>query len=358
MTAHTDEGLLKLADCPFCCDQPAFTDVELKDDRRYAEKLLRCCSVEMSATLSFSQYKGMTDAQIDHILRSELVKNWNTRPASAQRSGVGEPVAIQPIDSEFQPEQAGYERDQLWQRIKQHGPKVVSSILLTYAKTQPPSGSFAGSLWAIGEWAASVAAPVPLSRCEVRSEDAEDSSLGYWPQMSWWEAASLNAEFVASLGEWKVTFRSPRGVDWRDAGIALRERKESPPAAQGSRPRDFLAWAVEMFGPVAKLRSERLMRFVEEAIELAHAEGMEQEVLGKIYHRVYSRPRGDTPKEIGQAQACLETFAENIGLSSADEAEREWQRVQGIPREEWTRRHSIKQAMGIALPSADGGPAA
>lgn len=72
-----------LEPCPFCHDQPSFSDVELKDERRYAEKLLRCCSVEMSATLSFSQYKGLTDAQIDHALRSELVKNWNMRPASA-----------------------------------------------------------------------------------------------------------------------------------------------------------------------------------------------------------------------------------------------------------------------------------
>lgn len=121
--------------------------------------------------------------------------------------------------------------------------------------------------------------------------------------------------------------------------------------AQGSRPRDFLSWAIEMFGPVAKLRSERLLRFVEEAIELAHAEGMEREVFNRVADRVYSRPAGDTPKEIGQAQACLETFAENIGLSSAAEAQREWERVQSIPQEEWTRRHSAKQALGIALPS-------
>jgi hypothetical protein len=120
-----------------------------------------------------------------------------------------------------------------------------------------------------------------------------------------------------------------------------------------NRPAEFLAWAVDMFGPVAKLRSERLLRFVEEAIELAHAEGMERAYVTRITERVYSRPAGDTPKEIGQAQACLETFAENIGLSSADEAEREWRRVQEIPRDEWTRRHSAKQAIGIALTNGD-----
>jgi len=115
-----------------------------------------------------------------------------------------------------------------------------------------------------------------------------------------------------------------------------------------SRPKEFLAWARATFGPVALLRSERLLRFVEEAIELAHAEGMERDVLNRIADRVYARPAGSVGKEIGQAQACLETFAENIGLSSDAEAQREWERVQEIPQAEWTRRHQAKVAIGIA----------
>jgi hypothetical protein len=115
-----------------------------------------------------------------------------------------------------------------------------------------------------------------------------------------------------------------------------------------SRPKEFLAWARATFGPVALLRSERLLRFVEEAIELAHAEGMERDVFNRIADRVYSRPPGNVGKEIGQTQACLETFAENIGLSSEAEAEREWVRVREIPQEVWTRRHQAKVAVGIA----------
>jgi hypothetical protein len=115
------------------------------------------------------------------------------------------------------------------------------------------------------------------------------------------------------------------------------------------RPAAFLLWAIETFGPVAKLRSERLMRFVEEAIELAHADNMERAVLDVIANRVYSRPAGDVSKEIGQAQACLETYAENIGESATALAEREWQRVRTVPKTEWERRHAAKQAIGIAL---------
>lgn len=116
-----------------------------------------------------------------------------------------------------------------------------------------------------------------------------------------------------------------------------------------SRPSEFLAWAYRTFGPVALVRGERLMRFVEEAIELAHADGMERETLDAIANRVYSRPPGDVPKEIGQAQATLEVYAEHIGESSDALAEIEWQRVQSIPQAEWDRRHAAKQAIGIAL---------
>jgi hypothetical protein len=115
-----------------------------------------------------------------------------------------------------------------------------------------------------------------------------------------------------------------------------------------ARPKEFLAWAVDMFGPIALDRRERISRFTEEAIELVHAEGLPPDLLLRIVERVYSRPAGDTQKELGQAQACLEVFAESIGLSADDEAAREFARVRAIPKSEWERRHGAKVALGIA----------
>jgi hypothetical protein len=114
------------------------------------------------------------------------------------------------------------------------------------------------------------------------------------------------------------------------------------------RPKKFLKWAVDMFGPVALDRDERMDRFIEEAIELAHAGGVGRLHVNRIMNRVYGRPAGDMPKEIGQAQACLETLAESIGLSSDGEAQREWDRVRTISSEEWRQRHAAKVALGIA----------
>lgn len=119
------------------------------------------------------------------------------------------------------------------------------------------------------------------------------------------------------------------------------------------RPKAFLNWAIETFGQVAADPHERSCRFIEEAIELVHADYMPRETVERILDRVYSRPAGPIAKEIGQAMATLECLAENIGLSADAECEREFARVKGIPKEEWTQRHDAKVAIQIANIHAD-----
>jgi hypothetical protein len=115
-----------------------------------------------------------------------------------------------------------------------------------------------------------------------------------------------------------------------------------------TRPKEFLAWAAETFGPIALDREERLLRFLEEAIELAHAEGMMALMLECIIDRVYSRPAGAPLKEIAQCQATLECFAESIGCSSDALASQEFDRVRAISKEQWAARHKAKVDIGIA----------
>jgi hypothetical protein len=118
------------------------------------------------------------------------------------------------------------------------------------------------------------------------------------------------------------------------------------------RPQAFLAWAVNTFGSIARDRGERVARFIEEALELAQAEGFPRHAVAFICNRVYSRaPSEFVAREVGQAQATLECLAENIGLSADAEAAREFARVQTIPKEEWQRRHAAKVAAQIAKAS-------
>lgn len=115
-----------------------------------------------------------------------------------------------------------------------------------------------------------------------------------------------------------------------------------------NRPKNFLAWATDIFGDIAADDMERTRRFIEEALELAHAMGLPLKSVDAISARVYSRPRGTIPQEIGQAQATLECLAENMNLSADREAYLEFDRVRTIPKSEWKRRHDAKVAIGIA----------
>jgi hypothetical protein len=115
------------------------------------------------------------------------------------------------------------------------------------------------------------------------------------------------------------------------------------------RPRNFLNWAIDTFGEIACDDMERTRRFVEEALELAHAMGLRRYDMDCIADRVYSpRPHGTIPQEIGQAQVMLECLAENMNFSADREAYLEFDRVRSIPKSEWDKRHAAKVAIGIA----------
>lgn len=117
------------------------------------------------------------------------------------------------------------------------------------------------------------------------------------------------------------------------------------------RPSRAMNWAVEMFGDVALDTQERTMRFLEEAIEVAHSMGLGLGAVQKITARVYTREQGEISREIGQAQMTLEMLAKSLRVDPDDEATKEFYRIQAIPKSEWQRRHAAKQAVGTALPN-------
>lgn len=123
---------------------------------------------------------------------------------------------------------------------------------------------------------------------------------------------------------------------------------------QIDRPSRFLNWACETFtAEVAMNPGERLMRFVEEAIELSHACDMPRDTVEKIVARIYGREPGNIEQEIAQSQVTLEMLAKVLKLDLDWAARREFERVQAIPKEEWERRHSAKVALGIARQPQD-----
>ncbi len=118
---------------------------------------------------------------------------------------------------------------------------------------------------------------------------------------------------------------------------------------QIDRPYRAYQWAIDTFGvAVATNPTERAMRLVEEAIELGHAMGLNLAITTNIVRRVYSGEMGNVPREVGQVQMTLEVLAKSIGVDADAEATKEFQRVQGIPKSEWDRRHGAKVKLGIA----------
>lgn len=125
-----------------------------------------------------------------------------------------------------------------------------------------------------------------------------------------------------------------------------------PTTTLPDRQADVLRWAIATFGAVAADKTERVMRFIEEAIELAHALDLPPETISRIIGRVYSRPPGTPNKEIGQSAMTLEALAEVISVSVEQECASEWERVQSIPAEHWAQRHAAKVKIGITADAA------
>lgn len=126
--------------------------------------------------------------------------------------------------------------------------------------------------------------------------------------------------------------------------------------ARNRRQKDILSWALRTFGEqTAGNREERVLRFVEESIELAQAEGMTQAVVTDLTRYVFARPAGDPAQEVGGVAVTLLAYCELAGFSAEELEQREWSRVQAKDAAQWRKRHNAKALAGIAVPSTEGG---
>lgn len=122
-------------------------------------------------------------------------------------------------------------------------------------------------------------------------------------------------------------------------------------ASRDERQAAVYSWVVSTFGlPNADVR-ERVLRFFEEAVELAQAERLPSETLAAILAHVYGKDPGDPAQEAGGVGTTLLAYCAAKGLSADTCERREFERVLAIDPEQFRRRHNLKAAAGIALPS-------
>jgi len=111
---------------------------------------------------------------------------------------------------------------------------------------------------------------------------------------------------------------------------------------------DVFRWVRDTFGEATFNPRERVLRFLEEAIELAQAEGIEYVQAMRVLGHVYEKPSGDPALEVGGVGVTLLAYCASKGVW-ADETERkEVTRVFAIDPTYFRERHNAKAAAGIA----------
>lgn len=108
-------------------------------------------------------------------------------------------------------------------------------------------------------------------------------------------------------------------------------------------------WVVSRLGePLLTDREERALRLVEEAIELAQAEGIPYAHIVNVAQRVYSRPAGEPAQEMGGVMVCAHAWAIAAEESLAALTEREVSRIEAVPAEVTRAKHDAKADAGTA----------
>lgn len=113
-------------------------------------------------------------------------------------------------------------------------------------------------------------------------------------------------------------------------------------------------WSQEVFGDdIACDMLERIMRFLEEAIELAQAEGMTQAEVNRVTDYVFNRNIGDCNQEVGGVMVTLAAYCSKKGISMSEEAIKEYHRINTPEmKERIFGKQAFKRSQGL---TSDGG---
>ena len=123
------------------------------------------------------------------------------------------------------------------------------------------------------------------------------------------------------------------------------------------RQKAIFQWVADTFGAPSLTPIERAMRVLEEATELAQAEGMTVERAIDIVRYVFSKPVGERAQEAGGLGVTLLAYCEARGISADAEELREFGRVMAIDPAHFRARHNKKADAGIAVRAPEEPPA-
>ena len=108
-------------------------------------------------------------------------------------------------------------------------------------------------------------------------------------------------------------------------------------------------WVRRCFGDEAMSPHERACRVLEEAIELAQAEGVSKEIVAKSVDYVYNHPAGDPQQEGGGVACTLLAWCACHGFTFEGVADAELARVTVKPPEHFRKRQQRKADAGMSM---------
>jgi hypothetical protein len=123
----------------------------------------------------------------------------------------------------------------------------------------------------------------------------------------------------------------------------IRRRRDDRQAA-------IYKWVVQTFGEANATIEERVLRLVEEVIELAQAENVDPARLTAIISYVYGKMPGRPEQEAGGVGTTLIAYCAARGFSADDAEAAEAERVLARDPDYFRKRHAVKAAAGIASP--------
>lgn len=115
------------------------------------------------------------------------------------------------------------------------------------------------------------------------------------------------------------------------------------------RQAEVLSWVRSTFGPESVTVGERILRFLEEAIELAQAEDVPVWMARRLLEHVYSKLPGDPCQEAGGVGVTLLAYCEAAHICATQAEIDEFRRVKALPVEHLRARHNLKAGAGIAV---------
>lgn len=114
-----------------------------------------------------------------------------------------------------------------------------------------------------------------------------------------------------------------------------------------NRQRSIFQWAIEALGLEDCTPRVRMLRFVEEAVELAQVQGLKPAEVHRLVDYVFARPVGKLEQEVGGVSVTLHAFCESIGIRLVDCEQDEIHRINSKPIEHFRKRQREKMEAGL-----------